>query len=127
MPTATDCPCGSGSSYDTCCRKVHVGGAGFGVSAEQLMRARYSAYVLHDADFLLSSWHSDTRPPAVNFDPNLEWVSLEIVATERGSGLDTQGVVEFRARFVRNGEHLELHERSTFVRIDGYWVYIEGQ
>ena len=88
------------------------------------MRARYSAYVLHDRDFLLMTWHDDTRPSVLSFDDGLEWVGLEIVDIDKGSALDRDGVVEFRARFIRRGEHLELHERSAFVRIDGRWVYV---
>ena len=91
------------------------------------MRARYSAYVRHDADFLLRSWHPDTRPGQVMFDPDLEWLGLEVVRTEAGSGLDAEGVVEFRARFRRGSEYLELHETSRFTRVDGEWVYVDGE
>ena len=91
------------------------------------MRARYSAYVRHDADFLLRSWHPDTRPGQVMFDPDLEWLGLEVVCTEAGSGLDAEGVVEFRARFRRGSEYLELHETSRFTRVDGEWVYVDGE
>ena len=90
------------------------------------MRSRYSAYVRHDAPFLLRSWHPDTRPLQVSFDPDLEWLGLEIVRTEAGTGLDAHGVVEFKARFRRGVEFLELHETSTFTRVDGSWVYVSG-
>jgi SEC-C motif-containing protein len=105
---------------------VHAQGAGLGVSAERLMRARYSAYVRHDGKFLLASWHPDTRPESVVFDDGLEWLGLEIVDTEAGSAFDNEGIVEFKARFRRGGEHLELHERSSFIRIDGRWVYLDA-
>lgn len=91
------------------------------------MRARYTAYVIGDDEFLLSSWHHDTRPVSISFDPNLEWLGLEIVDTEAGSALDSTGVVEFRARFRRGGEHLELHERSRFARVNGRWLYLDGE
>lgn len=90
------------------------------------MRARYSAYVRQDSDFLMASWHPDTRPEAIAPDPGTEWLGLTIVATDRGSGLDANGEVEFRARFRRGEEYLELHERSTFERRDGRWVYVDG-
>ena len=125
--TGETCPCGIGMPYADHCQRVHVAGAGLGVSAEALMRARYSAYVLHDRPFLLVSWHLDTRPAELDFDPTLEWVGLEIVTTESGTGLDTAGMVEFKARFTRGGENLELHERSTFERVDGRWVYVIGE
>ena len=126
--TTTDsaCPCGV-LTYLEHCETVHRNGAGLGVSAESLMRARYSAYVLHNQQFLLESWHPETRPAQVEFDPDLVWLGLEVVDTEAGSGLDSEGVVEFRARFQRGGEFLELHERSSFVRVDGRWVYVSGE
>ena len=90
------------------------------------MRARYSAYVRQDSDFLMASWHPDTRPEAIAPDPGTEWLGLTIVATDRGSGLDANGEVEFRARFERGGSRLELHEFSTFERVDGHWMYRDG-
>ena len=90
------------------------------------MRARYSAYVLGDTAFLLRSWHPDVRPATVSFDPDLEWLGLDVERTEAGGAFDTEGVVEFRARFRRGDDHLELHEVSTFTRVDGSWVYVAG-
>ena len=120
------CPCGFASPYADHCARTHLGSAGLGATAETLMRARYSAYVLHDRRFLLASWHPDTRPASIDFDDNIEWLDLEIVNTESGGALDSTGIVEFRARFSRSGEHLELHERSSFARAGGLWVYISG-
>jgi len=121
-----ECPCGSGTDYVECCEPIHLRGAGPGRSAEALMRARYSAYVLANTDFLLTSWHPDTRPADVAPDPGTEWLGLTVMATERGSGLDATGTVTFTARFRRGDEHLELQECSTFVRLDGKWVYVDG-
>ncbi|MGY9082687.1 MAG: YchJ family protein [Acidimicrobiales bacterium] len=120
------CPCGFAAPYADHCGRIHLGGAGLGTTAEGLMRARYSAYVLHDRSFLQVSWHPDTSPAAIDFDDNIEWLGLEIVHTESGAALDSIGVVEFRARFSRSSENLELHERSSFVRVDGLWVYVSG-
>lgn len=90
------------------------------------MRARYSAYVMRDEAFLLESWHDDTRPEAVRFDDDLEWLGLEVIEVEAGTAFDSAGDVEFRARFRRGGEHLELRERSRFVRVGGRWRYLDG-
>lgn len=121
------CPCGVGRPYADHCQRIHLDGAGLGVSAEALMRSRYSAYVLHDRPFLLRSWHPDERPTDFQLDSGIEWLGLDIIDTSAGGGLDSSGVVEFRARFRRGGEHLELHERSSFVRLDGQWVYVAGE
>ena len=105
---------------------VHNDGAAFGVSAEALMRARYSGYVLEDRPFLMRSWHPDTRPSNITFSPNQEWLGLTIVDKHRGGPLDTEGTVEFIARFRHGTDYFELHELSTFERIDGQWVYKTG-
>lgn len=91
------------------------------------MRARYSAYALGKGPFILSSWHPDTRPDRVAIDPSVTWHDLEIISTEAGTAFDNHGVVEFLARFDRAGTPLELHERSTFTRLDGRWVYVDGE
>jgi len=114
------------TSYAACCGPIHHDGAGLGSTAEQLMRARYSAYVLHDADFLLRSWHPNTRPESLSFSSGHTWHGLTIVETVGGGGLESDGTVEFKARFTRDGDHFELHERSTFARVSGSWVYVDG-
>lgn len=90
------------------------------------MRARYCAYVRHDAEFLLATWHPTTRPVSVDFSQNVEWHGLTVEATTAGGALDSSGTVEFRARFRRDDAHLELHELSRFSRQSGRWFYIDG-
>ncbi len=124
--TTGACPCGSGATYTDCCGPIHRSGAGFGTTAESLMRARYTAYVLNDRPFVLSSWHPDTRPGTVTFSPQQEWLGLEIIATQRGGPLDSEGTVEFIAKFRHGTEFFELHELSTFERVDGNWLYATG-
>lgn len=123
---ASMCPCETGVTYGECCAVIHRDGAGVGTSAESLMRARYTAYVLCKQDFLLESWHPRTRPAAVQFEPAQTWLGLDVDATEGGSPFQKDGVVQFRARFMRAGEVFELHERSNFGRHAGRWVYIDG-
>ncbi len=118
------CPCGSKRSYGDCCGPLHSGGAA--PTAERLMRSRYSAFVLEDDAYLLRSWHPSTRPPHVEFDHDLAWRRLQIVDTVAGGERDDAGIVEFRAAF-RDGTGVDsLHERSRFTRVDGAWVYLDG-
>lgn len=73
------CPCGSSRGLDACCGVFHDGHTP-APTAEALMRARYSAYALRRVDFLLASWHPDTRPQAADLhhslDPQLRWLGL---------------------------------------------------
>jgi len=54
------CPCGSGATYAVCCEPI-ISGAQPAATAEQLMRARYSAYVGVEMDFVFESTHPDHR------------------------------------------------------------------
>ena len=90
------------------------------------MRARYSAYVLRDGDFLVESWHPDTRPGEMAFDQGHTWTGLTIVETVGGGGLERDGIVEFIARYRKGGANHQLHERSRFTRVGGRWLYVDG-
>jgi SEC-C motif-containing protein len=90
------------------------------------MRSRYSAFVVRDADYLLRTWSGANRPSSLEFDDHLRWTGLEVLATTHGSAFHTEGTVEFRARYVRDGRPGELHEGSRFVRDGGRWVYLDA-
>ncbi|MGO1540559.1 MAG: YchJ family protein [Luteimonas sp.] len=121
------CPCNPSAAYATCCQPLHDGHAP-AASAEALMRSRYSAYVLGLRDYLLASWHPNTRPGMLALDdtPGLRWLGLKV--KRHVDGGDDTAVVEFVARYKVGGAPAErLHEVSRFVRIDGRWVYVEGE
>ncbi|MER6186515.1 YchJ family metal-binding protein [Streptomyces sp. NPDC001652] len=120
MSTRT-CPSGLPEPYAECCGRYHSGAAA-APTAEALMRSRYCAFVQQDAVYLLRTWHPRTRPASVDFDAGLRWTGLEILGTGDGSAFHSVGTVTFRASF-RGGS---LHERSRFERVDGAWVYVDG-
>ncbi len=124
--TASDtCWCGSSAPAASCCQPILAGQAA--PTAEALMRSRYSAYAIGDADYVLASWHPDTRPVEVDLSDGLTWRKLQIVDTVAGGPDDAEGVVEFRAAYREpDGTVGLLHERSRFARIDGRWVYVDG-
>jgi SEC-C motif domain protein len=119
------CPCDSGRTYRDCCAPLHAGAPA--PDAERLMRSRYSAFVLGLADYLLASWHPDTRPAALDLDPPgvRRWLGLRVIAHQP---IDAdQAEVEFVARSrVGGGSAQRLHERSRFRRIEGRWYYLDG-
>ena len=120
-PATTACPCGRGLPYAECCSPAHQGQAS--ATAEALMRSRYSAFALDDDAYVLRTWHPHTRPAAIEPDPGLRWVGLDILESSGGGMFDAEGVVEFRAHFRDHGKHGDMVERSRFVRHDGQWVY----
>lgn len=125
MPSERRCPCGSGSQYIACCGPLHDG-RGTAETALALMRSRFSAFALGHADYLLTTWHRDTRPRRLELDDDIVWRRLQIVDTDAGGRDDDNGVVEFRAQYERHGKRGLLRERSRFTRSGGRWVYVDG-
>lgn len=95
------------------------------------MRSRYTAHVLGDAAHLARTCcpyvTADTLEAATALDPDIRWLDLRILRTEGGGDADDEGMVEFIARFKRNGRAGRLHEASRFRRADGGWCYLDGE
>ena len=128
IDTLTPCPCGDPAGYTECCGPLHEGIKVAG-TAEQLMRSRYSAYVLRREDYLLATWHPDTRPASLRLaaqQPAPTWLGLEI---RRGQTVDDDhATVEFVARYrLGGGRAQRQHESSRFVREHGSWYYLDGE
>lgn len=91
------------------------------------MRSRYSAFVTMNVDYLLASWHPQTRPSRVRLDPGQRWLGLQIKAVTAGGPGDSVGTVEFVARYKIAGSGHRLHELSRFQRIGERWFYLDGE
>jgi SEC-C motif domain protein len=120
-----DCPCGSAVAYVACCGPLHRGSA-TAATAEQLMRSRYSAFAVCDADYLLATWHPASRPASVNLDRAIEWRRLRIRGVTAGTEDDDVGTVEFVAHYW-DSEHQRYgrrHENSRFARQARRWFYV---
>ncbi|MCP4697272.1 MAG: hypothetical protein GY862_10530 [Gammaproteobacteria bacterium] len=124
-PLFDACPCGSGAGFNACCGP-YLGGLQNPSTAEALMRSRYTAYVRGDADYLLRTWHPDTRPPDLDFDPDICWLDLRVLASSNGGDDAQTGTVHFRARYKVQGKAARLEENSRFQRIHGKWFYVAG-
>ncbi|MCA6217763.1 hypothetical protein KGA65_14585 [Ideonella sp. B7] len=130
------CPCGRPDrqrrgpplAYGACCGRWHHGPQQLQApDAESLMRSRYSAFVLGLHDYLLATWHPDTRPATLDPDePGLRWLGLEV---RRHVAQDADhAMVEFVARCKLGGRAQRLHECSRFVRdAQGHWLYLDGE
>ena len=124
------CPCGSGSAYQVCCKPILLGERE-AATAEQLMRSRYSAYVMKEIDYLRRSLHPDHRSD-FNEETTRAWAErsawhkLDILGTAGGGMDDHEGTVDFIATFTDNGTKREHHERSSFRKESGIWYLVEG-
>ncbi len=124
------CPCSSQKQYENCCEPILKGTPA--ETAEDLMRARYTAYTQVDMDFIKST-HDPETIKKTNMKENqawaeqTQWEGLEIVSTEKGQPSDDWGMVEFKAKFVGGGEAGTHHEVSEFNKKQGRWYFSKGK
>lgn len=115
------CPCGSGIDFDACCGGL-VAGRRKAETAEQLMRSRYTAYVVKNVDYLVRTTHPDSREEGLEksirkWMRQVEWIKLHVVAS-------TEDRVEFIAEYLTSSAPGRHHECSVFKKIDGEWFYL---
>jgi SEC-C motif-containing protein len=121
------CPCGSESSLDGCCGPLLAGDQNAS-TAEQLMRSRYTAFVVDDEKYLHRTWHPSMREKESQHESTkIIWQGLEIVKTEEGMNGDKSGTVEFIARFTANNRAGQVHEKSRFIFEKDRWYYLDGE
>ncbi|MGB1220327.1 MAG: YchJ family protein [Alcanivoracaceae bacterium] len=117
----TVCSCGSGRNAGECCEPLHRGQPA--QTPEQLMRARYSAYVRHQDTFLMASWHPSTRPAELTHEPGLLWRHLDVSHSDH---TDDTGSVHFSATWQQGERWGILQEKARFTREAGHWYYLDG-
>lgn len=122
-----NCVCGSGKLVNECCKKF-LSGEKVPVTAEELMRSRYYAFTVQDVDYLMNTHDPKTidtvsRDSLEEWSKNSVWISLDIIATEKGGANDERGTVEFLAIYKVKGETYRHHEKSLFIKKDGKWYF----
>ena len=121
------CICQSGKQYSKCCEPF-LTGQKHAKTPVQLMRSRYSAFALGSyGDYLLATWAPMYRSGLSSSDLSVkttDWVGLEVINKSQSNNSAT---VEFKAKYIQEGETLEHHEKSLFERVDGQWFYLVGE
>ena len=88
------------------------------------MRSRFTAFVTGDSNYLLATWHPDTRPENLSLDGSPEWTALQVFrAGEQGA----KGQVHFRAIYRAGSGWGYLEECSDFAKESGHWFYVAGE
>ncbi|RKD98478.1 YchJ family protein [Marinifilum flexuosum] len=128
---SSPCYCGKSNSYEECCGAIHSGKRK-AETAQDLMRSRYSAFVIADITYILKTYSSKTRPlnqekEILDWAKSVEWQRLEVINTNKGNSTDVNGHVEFKAYYKEDGIDQCLHENSFFEKENEQWVYVSGE
>ncbi|WP_416191347.1 YchJ family protein [Neisseria sp. CCUG12390] len=129
MSDMQNCPCQPQRPYADCCRPFHVQNK-FPATAEELMRSRYSAYVLQKIDYIVET----TVPSQQNllnqadmsaWSRETEWLGLDVLQHMPNIGKQ-HAQVAFTAHFREaGGKTQHHHELSAFVKINSRWYFID--
>ncbi len=117
-----------GASYAMCCQP-YIEGRDPAPTAEHLMRSRYTAYAMGNAAYVLSTWHSSSRPAELTLQapgaPHAtQWLGLAVHGHEQMT--ETLARVQFTARYRESGRARRLQEHSRFVLENSKWFYLDG-
>jgi SEC-C motif domain protein len=125
--TTTLCPCGTNQEYSACC-EPRIRGTRPAETAEALMRSRYSAFVKKEIDYILLTVVPDQRKKVdrttvEQWSTHSTWKQFEILSKSNGEANDSEGYVEFVARYAFGEVAQEHREKSHFVKKDGRWYF----
>lgn len=119
-----ECYCNSKNKFSDCCEPF-LNNMSKPSTPEQLMRSRYSAYVLGRGEYILKTTAKESR-----YEDDIEfikeyskavlWLGLDIVHVK-------DNIVEFKAYYKDTQGVKVQHERSSFVYENGEWFYKEGK
>lgn len=126
------CYCCSNQEFENCCEPF-IKGIAKPLTAEELMRSRYSAYAIGQVEYILRSTHSSNRKlydrqTIENWAKSSVWQKLEVVSTDGGAAKDKKGTVEFKAYFLDAARQSQIHhELSNFAKELGKWFFVDGK
>ena len=120
-----NCYCNSHKLFSECCEPYILGNKN-APTAESLMRSRYSAYCVHDVNYLMKTTHITTRKfhdkqETLAFASQNQWIKLEIINA-------SETTVEFKAFYLDNNLKSQIHhEKSIFKEEERTWFYVDGE
>lgn len=122
------CPCHSGNSYTECCEAYHLGEAE--PEPVALMRARYAAYAMNLADYVMQTTHKTHPETKQNkftwkrgiqqFSKLTDFIGLEILSHHVE---ENKAHVHFKAILKKNGQDSSFDENSLFLKDKDDWFY----
>lgn len=125
------CPCGSKLKFKKCCKIYHNGT--LPKTALELMKSRYSAYVVGDSKYIMKTTHQENQDftkdtnawssSIKDFSKNTNFKGLEVLDFIDGQ---EEAYVTFKAFLEQNTQDASFIEKSKFYKVDGMWLYHSG-
>lgn len=119
------CPCHSKKPYASCCAPYHR--SRNAPTPLALMRSRYSAYALGNAEYIIATTHPDhpdsatplaaRRKQIKHFCRATTFKDLEILEA-------TDTTVTFKATLLHNNQDASYIEKSAFAQLNNCWLYV---
>jgi SEC-C motif-containing protein len=119
------CPCGSQFTLQECCLP-YIQEEIKAPTAEKLMRSRFTAFCLHNAEYLYNTTHISQKKYTNKSDilawaQQNTWQKLEIINSAENS-------VEFKAYYLDENKIPQIHhEKSSFILFQNNWFYVDGK
>ncbi|MFT5542698.1 MAG: SEC-C motif-containing protein [Arenicella sp.] len=124
--TEMKCYCCSGKELSNCCLAIISGRNA--QNPEQLMRSRFSAYMMKNYEYILATYSPPQRPQLSIKElersaEGIRWLKLDVLEASQSKQL---GTVEFVASYYADSDFYYMHEYSYFEKIDEKWFYVKG-
>ena len=95
------------------------------------MRSRYCAYALSLADYIIQTTHPSLYEPLSNWKKSILEFSHAtsfdgLIILEKSLEIPLS-MVTFKACLSQKGRDVSFTEKSTFIILDGMWLYYKGE
>lgn len=127
------CPCGSTKKYKKCCKTFHDN-ISIPKTALELMKSRYCAYAVSNANYIISTSHEKNidfstdlnswQKDILSFCTNTKFEKLEIIDFIEG---EFESYVTFKAYLFQNNQDVSFVEKSRFLKENDKWFYVDGK
>ncbi len=127
------CPCGSTKKYKKCCKTFHDN-ISIPKTALELMKSRYCAYAVSNANYIISTSHEKNidfstdlnswQKDILSFCINTKFEKLEIIDFIDG---EIESYVTFKAYLFQNNQDVSFVEKSRFLKENDKWFYVDGK
>jgi len=141
MPVNKRCYCGSNKNFTDCCQPF-INKKALPQTPEQLMRSRFSAYAIGNAQYIYDTYASSSQlaqsvEDISDWGDSCTWLALQIHSINQGNVAKNEvceQFVEFSAFYITDNILYELRENSRFIleqdqnnkNAEKTWCYIDG-